>query len=881
MESTIFRFILRYSKKDQVLLLIFTLISFPFLYFSLDLPKQIVNEAIGGTSFPRAFFGLELEQIPYLLVLCGIFLALVLINGAFKYYLNVYRGVVGERMLRRLRYMLFDRVLRFPLPQFRKTSQGEIVSMITGETEPLGGFVGDSIALPAFQGGTLLTLLLFMFIQDWILGLAAVALYPFQMWLIPKLQRQVNLLKKARTLKVRKLSERIGETVVAIQEVHAHDTSQYELADYSNRMHEIYEIRYEIYRKKFFIKFLNNFIAQITPFFFFSIGGYLVIHGNLSFGALVAVLAAYKDLSSPWKELLDYYQMQQDVSIKYELLVDMFDPPGVMPEEMQTAEPSDRIDLTGEVLASNLDLRDEDEGEGTFAGTASFSFPLADRVTIVGSASSGKDRLALTLAGLKRPIAGSITIDGLALPSLPESVSGRQIAYVGQEPKLRGGTVRDNLFYSLMHFPVRPADYGDDEKNRLETRIAEARASGNSEHDINADWIDYESAGAEDLDQLIERAIEVLGAVDMDESIYELGLQGTVDPEVHPELAARILEARGELRERLADPAIASLVETFDLDLYNTNMSVAENLLFGTPKDDSFDIDIISANPHVRKVLEQEGLIPDFISIGRKLAEIMVDLFADVEPGSELFEQFSFISADDLPEFRALLSRTEGGIPSDLESEDRTKLMSLPFKLVTARHRLGLIDEPMQQRLLKARKKFAEGFGDESPPVEFFDRDHFNSRVSIQDNILFGRLAYGRARSSVQIGSLIREVVDKLDLRRLIMEVGLDYPVGIAGTRLNSAQRQKLAIARSILKRPRVLIVDEATAALDGATQAKILKNILSIEGIGLIWVLHRASLGEEFDRTLVMESGKVVEQGRFQDLNQPGSVLHALATAG
>ena len=46
-------------------------------------------------------------------------------------------------MLRRLRYELYARVIRFPLPRFRKVSQGEIIPMITAEVEPLGGFIGD------------------------------------------------------------------------------------------------------------------------------------------------------------------------------------------------------------------------------------------------------------------------------------------------------------------------------------------------------------------------------------------------------------------------------------------------------------------------------------------------------------------------------------------------------------------------------------------------------------------------------------------------------------------------------------------------------------------------------------------------------------------
>ena len=103
---------------------------------------------------------------------------LVFINGGFKYFINVYRGAAGERMLRRLRFQLLERVLRFPLPQFRKTSQGEVVSMVTLETEPFGGFFGEALSLPTYQGGTLITLMTFMFVQDWRLGLAAIALYP-------------------------------------------------------------------------------------------------------------------------------------------------------------------------------------------------------------------------------------------------------------------------------------------------------------------------------------------------------------------------------------------------------------------------------------------------------------------------------------------------------------------------------------------------------------------------------------------------------------------------------------------------------------------------------------------------------------------------------
>ncbi|MCK5623306.1 MAG: hypothetical protein KAJ11_13505, partial [Alphaproteobacteria bacterium] len=290
MESTIFKFIIRYSKMQQLWLLGVIVLSYPFLYLSLDMPKLIVNRAIGDVTQPPPdfyeipLFGtpvvtLEMEQIDFLLLLSSIYLALVFVNGVLKYYINVYKGRMGERLLRRLRYQLYERILRFPPTHFRKISQGELIPMITAEVEPLGGFIGAAFADPLFQGGQLLIILSFIMIQDPILGIAAIALYPFQIYAIPRLQRAVNRLGKERVQNVRRLSDHIGESVFGVAEIHTNDAATRELSRFADRLGSIYWIRYDIYRRKFFIKFLNNFIDKLTPFFFFSIGGWLVIEG--------------------------------------------------------------------------------------------------------------------------------------------------------------------------------------------------------------------------------------------------------------------------------------------------------------------------------------------------------------------------------------------------------------------------------------------------------------------------------------------------------------------------------------------------------------------------------------------------------------------------
>ncbi len=110
MDKSIYRFIIRHSKAQQIKILLVTFLSLPIYYLSLDIPKRIVNGTLQAKpgEFPKAleFSGYSiayLDHLELLFVLCGIFLGLVFLNGGYKYYINVYKGLLGERMLRRLR----------------------------------------------------------------------------------------------------------------------------------------------------------------------------------------------------------------------------------------------------------------------------------------------------------------------------------------------------------------------------------------------------------------------------------------------------------------------------------------------------------------------------------------------------------------------------------------------------------------------------------------------------------------------------------------------------------------------------------------------------------------------------------------------------------
>ncbi len=899
MERSLFGFILKYSRKEQLLIVPLVVLSMVFYYASLDLPKMIINQPIQGKGFatPDAtaaflrlhfalpdflggaqftlFEGFELERTSYLFALTLTFLALIIISGLIKLRINTMKGWMGERMLRRLRYYLFDHILRFPLPTFRRVKSAEMATMIKDEVDPLGGFVGEAIITPLYLGGQALTALVFILFQHVYLGLVAFAMVILQAIIIPKMRLRLLELSRQRQIAARHLAGRVAECVDGVIEIHAHDTANYERAEFSARLGRLFLIRFEHYQRKFLIKFLNNLLSQITPFLFYLVGGYLAIVGRLDIGALVAVIAAYKDLPGPVKELIDWDQERMDAGIKYGQVIEQFSVDNLTPESQLELIDMPELPREGKLRVHNLSLLDDSGGK--LLDGVNFETSLQTHVAIVGSSGSGAGELAMTLARLLVPSGGGVEMGGIELTRAPEAVTGRATAYVGAVAYLFPISVRENLLYGLKHRPVGRAEYEGEARRAYERHMREAVRAGNSTLDIDAPWLDYESAGVADAKSMEERILEIVRTVDLEETLFEIGLKSVVVARSGSEQEAGFLRARATMRDRLNQPELMELVEQFDLGRYNRNASMAENLLFGTPVGKVFNSENLAMHPYVREVLDKTGLTEDLLKVGHKLAETMLELFSDLPPGHELFERFSFIAYDDLPRVKEIVLRVAATGLERISESDRNMLLGLPFKLVVTKHRLGLIGEDLEERILEARRYFAHNLPQAlQGAIEFFDQSRFNSAATLQDNILFGKIASGQADASATIGKLLRQILDELQLRDMVLVVGLDYQVGTGGSRLAPSDRQKVALARALLKRPTLLILDQATAVLDPKAQNKLLDRVLNAcKGCAVYWVLNRVDQADRFEYILVMDRGRLIEHGPYEELaaNEGGSL--------
>ena len=125
------------------------------------------------------------------------------------------------------------------------------------------------------------------------------------------------------------------------------------------------------------------------------------------------------------------------------------------------------------------------------------------------------------------------------------------------------------------------------------------------------------------------------------------------------------------------------------------------------------------------------------------------------------------------------------------------------------------------------------------------------------------------------------DAIGRAHLSGLLAERGRDYRCGENGKRLSGGEKQRISIARSLLKRASLLLVDEATAALDAETARQVTSDLLDLNGVTRIVVTHmlNEALLRRYDGILVMKNGRIEESGRFEELMEKKGYFYALYT--
>ncbi|GEP02987.1 ABC transporter ATP-binding protein/permease [Methylobacterium oxalidis] len=413
-------------------------------------------------------------------------------------------------------------------------------------------------------------------------------------------------------------------------------------------------------------------------------------------------------------------------------------------------------------------------GSGERLVGADLVLPMPAHAAITGGRGSGARVLAGVLSGQIEPTSGSATFAGLDLRSFDPAERARRIAYAAGEAILIEGTLRQNILYG-----VDPA-------------------------------------------AVIQEPVfvETLRITGLDSFVYARGLVGRIDPDADPELAGAVVAARQAVRAALAADNAERLVEPFDPERYNHQATVGENILFGEAVGTAFAASNLGRHPYLRAVLEAEDLTRPLVEIGLQVARSTVEIFADLPNDHPLFDAFSLFPAAERAYFEDLVARqseASGWRRGPAGQRDRERLIGLSLRYSETRHRFGLIDAAFEERLVAARRSFSAMLPMHlKGQVEFYDPARVNAAASLEENLLFGRIAYGEAGAEARVRAVVRRVLADEDLERSVYRLGLESSVepGLVGAgsslgegAIGPRERVAIDLARCLIRDPDILVV--------------------------------------------------------------------------
>lgn len=169
--------------------------------------------------------------------------------------------------------------------------------------------------------------------------------------------------------------------------------------------------------------------------------------------------------------------------------------------------------------------------------------------------------------------------------------------------------------------------------------------------------------------------------------------------------------------------------------------------------------------------------------------------------------------------------------------------------------------------------------------IEIYDPTKYMSATSLLDNILFGKVSHRYTDASRRITRIVADVMRKQGVYERVLAVGLDFNLGAGGKRLGPLQRQKLNLARALIRKSDIYVFNRPLPGLDPRQQEEIVERVITLlkqnnNNPSIIWVLSNAHLSRMFERVIVVHQGLITADGSYETLvEENGTFKEMVAT--
>lgn len=756
---------------------------------------------------------------------------------------------IRQTMTRSLSNDLFRRILRYPSAFFfdRKV-EGVNTRALEDSRAVVNTAVQLLVTIPVAIS-MIVVLAVFLISQNWLLGVCVIPLALLSGYFL-LFDRQIQQLNRRQREVWDAIRVNANELIVGAGELRCHSAAQYGLQRLDRQFDAYREVMTGIGRWSAFLEATRPVVETLQTSVLYWGGALLCVAGTwfsqvggqMTWGDVIQFMLVVILFQQPVQQVSIFllrWRMNREQLRRVRDLAEQpveYDEPA---EDLADAAPKETgdINLRDVGLVTSEGIRILDSVDAVI--------PQGRRTAIVGPAGCGKSTLMQAIVRETTPTSGEVVIGSENVERLPRRWLSRSIGYVSQKPMLFNASIRDNILLALRRCSTRTIS---DESGCIDVSML---------NDVTT------------MDDLDQKLLETVSLVHLDQDLFHKGLDQRLPTaggfgRLRSRLVACGERVQNHFRE-VEDPPVVP----FDEQTYLQQGRYGENL-FGPNRP----WDAWSARDKRRVVnhLEAKALARPLLSF------VIRRLRTDRSLATRLPPQLTRLQA-------VLRYATVAGAQepfderlAELTCDERQALLGIAFAcdaMEVAREagEDNLVERTLQARhLMLADQELTEAFWANPRKID--------ERLSVREILLCGRPNRQVFRARERCDKVICDILREQGVHREIILLGMEYGVGENGKFLSGGQRQKVSLARTLLKQPSILLLDEATASLDQLSQS-IVDDTLRTELAGRTRVVisHRLATLTDYDQLLVLEGGRVVQKGRYDELLEQAGTLRELTT--
>ena len=384
----------------------------------------------------------DMEMLNYISI--GI-VVVFLIRGIFYFGQSYLVSYVGQRVVIDIRGQLYRKFQRLPLAYYDKHRTGEMMSYISNDVAALQNAMVDKLIELITEISIFIGSLGMMFYLDWKLSLLTFAV-------VPMVGQAMNIfgkkLKKSGTMiqeRMADMTAMLQESLSAVRVVKSFVREDHEIKRYDQENERNFEAAMLNIRLMSMLTPTVEFLAALAVTVIVWFGGYEVVEGRITAGALVAFLTYAVNLANPVKRISRAFGTMQQALAAADRVFAVMDLPETIADKLD-AKPLPKV--TGRVKVDNVSFSYNEEAPAV--KNISFDVKPGQMIAFVGPSGAGKSSIANLLPRFYDVTEGSITVEGMDVRDVTLSSLREQIGIVPQETMLFSGTVWENIRYGRL-----------------------------------------------------------------------------------------------------------------------------------------------------------------------------------------------------------------------------------------------------------------------------------------------------------------------------------------------------------------------------------------------------------------------------------------------